>query len=144
MKFAVGLLCVAACATKPAPAPSNTLTVSKEERVAPREPATTAPRTRVAPAKLTPEVVLATIRGRYISGVERCYRRHLKKNGSARGVVTVSFTVDPKGHARDGAASGVTEQVDGCIAAQVRRWRFPVPHRHQEARFALGLELGVN
>ena len=80
----------------------------------------------------------------YISGVERCYRRHLKKHTASRGVVLVSFTVDPKGRARDGAARGVTEQVDGCIAAQVRQWRFPVPHKHGEAHFALGLELGAN
>ena len=144
MRFAVGLLCVAACATKPAPAPQNASTVpAKEERVAPRE--TLVKRPRVAAAKqLTPDVVLATIRGRYISGVERCYRRHLKKHTASRGVVLVSFTVDPKGRARDGAARGVTEQVDGCIAAQVRQWRFPVPHKHGEARFALGLELGAN
>jgi hypothetical protein len=146
MRFAVGLLCVAACATKPAPVPQNVQTVVKEEREVPRE--TVAPRGRPGArprvAQLTPEVVLETIRGRYIAGVERCYRRHLKKDAGARGRVLVSFTVDPKGHARDGDARGVTEQVDECITAQVQRWRFPVPRHHAEAHFALGLELGAN
>ena len=91
---------------------------------------------------LTPDVVLATIRSRYIGGVERCYRRHLKRDASARGRVVVSFTVDPKGRARDGEARGITERVDDCIAAQVARWEFPKPA--QEERFALGLELGVD
>jgi hypothetical protein len=148
MRFAVGLLCVAACATKQAPAPASMATVTKEERVLPRAtPAAApapAPRVQPRPQTLTPDVVLATIRGRYITGVERCYRRHAKKHGSVRDVVTVSFTVDPKGRARDGEARGVTDRVDGCITAQVRRWRFPVPDQHRERRFALGLELGVN
>jgi hypothetical protein len=146
MRFAVGFLCVAACATTPAPAPTNvhenrpalvTQTKSPEPVTAPRRP-------RAAAARLTPDVVLATIRGRYIAGVERCYRRHLKKDAGARGRVLVSFTVDPKGRARDGVARGVTEQVDGCIARQVRHWRFPVPRTHRGSRFALRLELGAS
>lgn len=150
MRFAVGLLCVAACATKPAPPPANvhenrpvlmTQTKAPEPEPAPVAP-TRRPGTTVA--ALTPEVVLATIRGRYIAGVERCYRRHLKKNAAARGRVVVSFTVDRKGRAQDGEARGITEQVDGCITAQVQRWRFPVPRQHRASHFALGLELGVN
>jgi len=134
MKFAVGLVCVAACATKPAPPPAN----------AQRTPAAQPANSNVhrADSQLTPDVVLATIRSRYIGGVERCYRRHLKRDASARGRVLVSFTVDPKGRARDGEARGITEHVDSCIAAQVARWQFPKPA--QEARFALGLELGVD
>lgn len=147
MRLAVGLLCVAACATTPAPAPTNahenrptlvTQTKSPEPVVTPRRP-----RAAAAP-RLTPDVVLATIRGRYISGVERCYRRHLKKDAGARGRVLVAFTVDPKGRARDGVARGVTDQVDGCIARQVRRWRFPVPRTHRPSRFSLRLELGAS
>jgi hypothetical protein len=136
MRFAVGLVCVAACATKPAPAPTN----AKSERAAAVSPAKTNARKLHTP--LTPDVVLATIRTRYIGGVERCYRQHLKRDASARGRVLVSFTVDPKGRARDGEARGITERVDGCIAAQVARWQFPRPA--QEARFALGLQLGVD
>ena len=101
-----------------------------------------APRHARMRVQLTPDVVLATIRTRYLSGVERCYRRHLKKDSSARGRVLVSFTVDPKGRARDGEAKGITDRVDDCIAAQVARWQFPRPQ--EEARFALGLELGVD
>jgi hypothetical protein len=87
-------------------------------------------------------VVLATIRSRYLGGVERCYRAHLKRDASARGRVLVSFTVDAKGRAREGAARGITDRVDDCIAAQIARWQFPRPD--EEARFALGLELSVD
>jgi hypothetical protein len=92
--------------------------------------------------ELTPDVVLATIRTRYLGGVERCYRRQLKKDATARGRVRVSFAVDPKGRVFEGEARGITEQVDDCITAQIAKWRFPRPS--EEARFALGLELGAN
>ena len=134
MRFAVGIVLVAACATKPAPPPANTQRTQSVE--APAKPAV-----RRTP-ELTPDVVLATIRSRYLGGVERCYRRHLKQDASARGRVIVSFTVDPNGRAREGEARGITSRVDGCIAAQVARWQFPQPA--QESRFALGLELGAN
>jgi hypothetical protein len=140
MRFAVGLVCVAACATKPATLPAHRTTplatVTKSDEPAPRTR-----RGKHVVAALTPDVVLATIRGRYISGVERCYRRHLKRDTGARGRVLVSFTVDADGRAREGVARGITEQVDGCITAQVGRWRFPTPRGHAESRFALGLEL---
>src|SRR5690349_10691930 len=132
MKFAVGLVCVAACATKPAPPAANVESPSSAE------PANS--NVRGVDPRLTPDVVLATIKRRYLGGVERCYRRHLKRDATARGRVVVSFTVDPKGRARDGEARGITEHVDSCIAAQVARWQFPRPA--QEARFKLGLELG--
>jgi hypothetical protein len=133
MKFVVGLVCVAACATKQAPQAAT----AGDTRTADVAPANT----KVAPA-LTPALVLSTIKSRYLGGVERCYRRHLKHDASARGRVLVSFTVDAKGQARDGEARGITERVDDCIAAQVARWQFPRPR--QAERFALGLELGTN
>lgn len=130
MKLVVGLLLVAACATKSAPPPARL------------EAPTSEPAARPRPARaLTPDVVLATIRGRYLGGVQRCYRRHLKRDATARGRVLVAFTVDARGRARDGEAHGVTAQITDCIEAQMRRWRFPRPHR--EERFALGLVLAA-
>jgi hypothetical protein len=131
MRFAVGLLLVAACATKSAPPPASV------------EAARSEPAARTRPSRaLTPDVVLATIRGRYLGGVERCYRRHLKRDASARGRVLVAFTVDARGRARDGDAHGITAQITDCIEAQMRRWRFPRPRR--EERFALGLVLAAD
>ena len=148
MRIVVGVLCVAACAGTPAHGPARVANTLRPEAGDLLEPAGYAERKRGERtfhgrvAKLTPDVVLATIRGRYIAGVERCYRRHLKKDSAARGRVLVSFTVDPSGRARDGAARGITERVDDCIEAQVRQWRFPAPRDRAESRFALGLQLG--
>jgi hypothetical protein len=90
-------------------------------------------------SRLTPDVVLATIRGHYLSGVERCYSRYAKRLGSASDRVIVSFTVDEDGKTRDGDARGITKRVDGCIRAQVARWTFPAPP--SEKSFSLGLQL---
>ncbi|NVB85505.1 MAG: AgmX/PglI C-terminal domain-containing protein [Kofleriaceae bacterium] len=96
-------------------------------------------------SSLTADVVLATIKDRYLPGVERCYHRHLKSHADASGRVIVSFTVDPKGHARDGSARGIATGVESCIASQIARWQFPVPRSKvgtpMEASFALGLQL---
>ena len=92
--------------------------------------------------QLTPDMVLSTIRDRYLSGVERCYSRHAKKLGSSNDRVTVSFTVDADGSTRDGDALGITKRVDGCIRAQVARWTFPAPRK--ESTFSLGLQLSTD
>ncbi len=134
MRYVVGLLFVASCAARPAPPPAQVRTPP---------PAPAAPKRQgVGYGELTPDVVLATIRSRYIGGVERCYRRQLKKDATVRGRVLVSFAVDPKGRAFDGEARGITAAVNDCIAAQVSKWQFPRPA--DEVRFALGLELGAN
>jgi hypothetical protein len=93
--------------------------------------------------RLTPDLVLTTIRDRYLSGVERCYSRHAKALGSsANGRVVLSFTVDEDGKTREGSAQGITKRVDRCITAQVARWTFPAPRK--ESAFSLGLQLSTN
>ena len=130
-------LCVTACASS-RPTPSNAKPAKRAQVAAPARSTYPQPR----PAKLTPDVVLATIRDHYISGVERCYSRHAKRLGSANDRVVVSFTVDEQGKTRDGDAHGVTKRVDGCIRAQVARWTFPAPR--QESAFSLGLQLSTD
>jgi hypothetical protein len=93
-----------------------------------------------APApELTPDLVLSKVRGGYATGVQRCYSRYLK-NRSGHGRVIITFTVNAKGEAMDGAATGVPRKLGGCIVAEVARWRFPAP-RGGEQSFALPLDL---
>jgi hypothetical protein len=98
-----------------------------------------APEKPVAVAPLTPDVVIAKVRGGYITGVQRCYTRYLK-NGSGHGRVLVSFTVNAKGEATEGATSGVPAKLGDCIVAEVARWRFPAPQDGEQS-FALPLDL---
>jgi hypothetical protein len=122
MRTAVAVLALAACShdAKPAAAP-----------VKPQP----------APA-LTPDLVLEKVRGGYMTGVQRCYTRYLK-NASGHGRVVVMFTVNAKGEATEGAASGVPAKLGDCIVAEVARWRFPAP-KDGEQSFALPLELIAN
>lgn len=124
------ILFVAACAAKqPAPTPVAAK-AAQPVLVAPR----VAPRTT-----LTPELVVSTIRDRYLAGVERCYRRHAKLYGVSTGRVTLSFAVDRNGQTREGTARGIARRVDGCITAQLARWQFPAPKKRTQ--FALSLAL---
>lgn len=93
----------------------------------------------VARPQLTPDLVIAKARG--ATGIRRCYTRYLK-HGNGHGRVLVSFTVDARGHAQDGAAAGVPAKLGDCIVAEVARWQFPPPHEPQA--FALPLDLRMN
>lgn len=109
---------------------------------APSQAVTAAAYPQSPTVRLTPDVVLATIRDRYLSGVERCASRHAKLGVTSNGRVIVSFTVDEQGKTRDGDAHGFTKRVDGCIRAQVARWTFPAPKK--QSAFSLGLQLSTD
>lgn len=128
------ILLLAACAAKQ-PAAKPTAAVPKTIEPKREEVGTTAFRPRHV--SLTPDVVVATIKDRYLAGVQRCYRRHAKLYGASTGRVMLQFTVDRKGQTRDGSAHGIARQVDGCIAAQLARWQFPAPA--ETSQFALSL-----
>jgi hypothetical protein len=125
-----------ACASRPAKKPTAAKPAAPPASVV----AATYPQ---APARrLTPDLVISTIRDRYLSGVERCYTRHAKALGSANDRIVVSFTVAEDGKTREGNARGITKRVDRCITAQVARWTFPAPR--EESAFSLGLQLSTN
>ena len=105
----------------------------------PAAPAKQAARPTPAHTELTPAVVLSKVRSGYAHGVQRCYSRYLKSR-AGHGRVIVSFTVNAKGEAQDGAATGVPRKLGGCIVAEVSRWRFPAP-RGGDQSFALPLDL---
>lgn len=125
------ILLVAACASKQ---PAPTTSVAKPTP----QPTVIAPRPAPRPT-LTADLVVSTIRDRYLAGVERCYRRHAKLYGASSGRVTLSFTVDRSGQTRDAIARGIARRVDGCITAQLARWQFPAPAKRTQ--FALSLAL---
>ena len=133
--LATSALLLSACWTGHPSAPVAPHNASKSAPVT----ATTYPQGAV---HLTPDVVLATIRDRYLNGVERCYTRQAKALGTLNGRVIVSFTVDEQGKTLDGNAHGITKQVDGCIRAQVARWTFPAPKK--QSAFSLGLQLSTD
>lgn len=94
---------------------------------------------------LTVEVVLARIRGSYLDGLQRCYKKGLASDGALSGKIALAFTVTETGRLADISARGLTPEVDACIRAQMNSWRFPIPRDGDrgatEAAFALALAL---
>ncbi len=92
-----------------------------------------------AVASLDPDTVLATIRSDYLGGVRRCYA-HVLKRSQAAARITVSFTVDAAGRAREGAANGNAPVLDACVTSLIARWQFPRPRDPSAFRLVLQLE----
>ncbi len=96
-------------------------------------------------SSLTPDLVLAKIQSAYMAGLKRCYKNYLLKDATARGKVTLSFTVNESGRATGGRAKGFAGEVDECIAGQMGSWRFAVPvdkdNEPTTAAFAISLQL---
>ena len=73
-----------------------------------------------------PNLIIEKIRTAYMPGLMRCYKKGLLDNATLGGKVKVAFTVTETGSVTDASASGLTQPVDACIAAQMASWRFPV------------------
>lgn len=76
---------------------------------------------------LTPDAVLKRINDLYMAGLKRCYKDHLKTDPTARGPVKLSFTVNEKGRAVSGSASGFADPVDSCVESKMSGWTFAIP-----------------
>jgi uncharacterized protein YndB with AHSA1/START domain len=96
-------------------------------------------------SSLTPDLVLSKIQSAYMAGLKRCYKEFLKKDGSARGKVTLSLTVNETGRTVKGSAHGFAGEVDECIGNLMTGWRFPIPKDKDgeatEASFSITLQL---
>jgi hypothetical protein len=95
---------------------------------------------------LTPDAVLSRVMGMYLSQLQRCYRDYLKTDASARGRVTLAFTVNTSGRVVSAQASGVAQLVDTCIQTRMSAWTFEVPRAKRggdatEASFDITLQL---
>jgi hypothetical protein len=102
--------------SKPTPAPSG-----------PAGRISVADKNALDATSLTAEAVLAKIQSAYFAGLKRCYKTFLTKDPSARGTVTLGFTVDQTGRLVNPTATGFAGEVDTCFASMMRGWRFPVP-----------------
>lgn len=116
----------------------------KTEEKAPSGRISVADRQTFDESSLTGDIVSAKIQSAYMAGLKRCYKEYLKKDGSARGKVTLSFTVNETGRTVQGAAKGFASEVDDCITNLMASWRFPIPKQDgepTEASFSIQLQL---
>jgi len=89
------------------------------------------------PPALTPDVVLDTIRTRYLGGLERCYGAQLRRGAAVRGKVTVTLTIDETGRPSARQARGVGPRVERCIETAMGRWAFPPARPEQSFQLSL-------
>jgi hypothetical protein len=78
-------------------------------------------------SSLTADSVLARIQSVYMAGLKRCYKNLLKSDPTARGKVTLSFTVNEKGRVTSPSAKSEFSELSGCIEGQMKTWTFPIP-----------------
>ena len=78
-------------------------------------------------ATLTPDDVLRRVLLAYMVGIKRCHQALLARRGTVGGKVQLSFSVDVDGRAVDPGASGVDRDLEACLVAQMRTWRFAIP-----------------
>ncbi|HEU0030839.1 MAG TPA: AgmX/PglI C-terminal domain-containing protein [Kofleriaceae bacterium] len=93
---------------------------------------------------LTAEMVIRRINESYMAGLQRCYRLGLTGDAGLGGRVDIEFTVTEQGATSEVSAHGLTSGVDGCIAGQMAKWRFPQPKQNGEptdAAFKIALVL---
>jgi outer membrane biosynthesis protein TonB len=94
---------------------------------------------------LTPDAVLGKIMSAYMTRIKRCYTDYLKKDASARGKVSLSFTVNPKGRLVSPNAKGFAADVDSCVEGLMSGWTFAAPKdkdgEETEASFSITLQL---
>jgi hypothetical protein len=76
---------------------------------------------------LTPDAVLRKIMQAYMAGLKRCHKDLLKTDPTARGKVTLAFTVSESGRVSRANVDGFNDNLDACIKSRVMTWRFPAP-----------------
>jgi hypothetical protein len=117
----------------------------KGEEHAPTGRISIATKQAIDESNLTADAVLAKIMAAYMAGIKRCYTQYLKKDGSARGKVALTFTINETGRSTQGSAHGFAGEVDQCIGGLMSTWRFPIPKDKDgdptSAQFAITLQL---
>jgi hypothetical protein len=91
-------------------------------------------------AALTVDTMVDKINTTYIRGLRRCYNKGLAIDPSIRGKVTLTFSINSYGNV-SGQATGISTQVDNCVASLIKTWRFGRPTDRREANYRISLVL---
>lgn len=87
-------------------------------------------------AGLAPEALHEVVRA-YVPAIRACYERFAKAEGRPMGVVRVGWQIEPSGAVTSVLIVATTlhsSSIEGCIADQVGRMRFPAASRPTEVR----------
>ncbi len=91
-------------------------------------------------AALTVDTMVNKINTAYITGLRRCYNKGLAIDSSLKGKVTLTFSISSYGNVA-GEATGISPQVNACVAGLIKTWKFGRPTDRREANFRISLVL---
>jgi len=74
-----------------------------------------------------PAAVVTRVAKRYQNQLRFCYERVLAKNPALAGSVSLMLVVSKEGSVAQAKATGLTTEVEDCIAGGAMRWSFPKP-----------------
>lgn len=93
---------------------------------------------------LKTDVVMRKVSAAYAPGIKRCYLQGVAQDSMLRGTLTLSFKVHETGRVVEPSVTGLTKDVDDCIARQMASWRFEVPRDNDdnptEASFTIPIQ----
>ena len=90
----------------------------------------------------TADGVLAAVTTRFAPGLRRCYQQQVKRDTRARGMLTLAFTIDERGHVTEASARGqIAARLGECIERRMLAWRFEAAPA--EASFRIPVRLST-
>ena len=91
-------------------------------------------------AALSVDTMVDKINTAYTSGLRRCYNKGLALDPTLKGKVTLTFSISSYGNVA-GEATGISPQVDACVAGLIKTWKFGRPTDRRDANFRISLVL---
>jgi biopolymer transport protein ExbD len=88
-----------------------------------------------------PQSILHVIQTKYVAGIKRCYKDHLKRDPSAKGKLALTFTVDGAGKTKQAKATGIALTLESCVKKQMVSWRFAASADPDGETFAMNVML---
>ncbi len=83
----------------------------------------------------------------HIGSLRACYKSEVKRNPNLAGTITANWEILPAGQVTKVRLTDSTlhnERMEGCIAREVRRWRFPSSTFGTNAEWPLQFGVGVD
>ena len=70
------------------------------------------------------DAIANKIRGAYLPGLARCYKKSMAENGPMSGKIVLAFEVTERGGVSGASATGVDSGLESCVESLMKGWRF--------------------
>ena len=70
------------------------------------------------------DAIVAKIRGAYLPGLVRCYKKSMAEGGPMAGKIVLAFEVTERGGVSGASATGVDSGLESCVESLMKGWRF--------------------